>query len=124
MPVWSKSRVPLYVEANGPATWVVPYSTLPGAIRVETLAIDDMVSNEKLDRMDYIKMDIEGSELESLRGAENTIRRFRPKLAISVYHKPDDVWLVQQYIDSLGLGYRFALRHFTIHAEETILFAY
>lgn len=124
MPVWSKSRVPLYVEANGPATWVVPYSTRPGAIRVETLAIDDMVSNEKLDRMDYIKMDIEGSELESLRGAENTIRRFRPKLAISVYHKPDDVWLVQQYIDSLGLGYRFALRHFTIHAEETILFAY
>ena len=124
MPLWSKSGEQLYVEGSGPGTRVSPNTSRPDAVRLETLTIDDMVRHEKLDRVNFIKMDIEGAELESLRGAENTIRQFRPKLAISVYHKFNDLWEVPQYIDSLGLGYRFALRHFTIHAEETVLFAY
>jgi FkbM family methyltransferase len=124
MPLWSKSREQLFVEAKGPATRVVPNGSRPDALRVETLTIDDMVRNEKLGHVDFIKMDIEGAELEALRGAERTIRRFRPKLAISVYHKLNDYWEIAQFIDSLGLGYRFALRHFTIHAEESVLFAY
>jgi FkbM family methyltransferase len=124
MPLWSKSGEQLFVEGSGPGTRVSPKASRPDAIRRETVAIDDMVINEKLDRVDFIKMDIEGAELASLRGAENTIRQFRPKLAISVYHKFNDVWEISQYIDSLGLGYRFVLRHFTIHAEETVLFAY
>ncbi len=123
-PLWFISGEQLFVEANGPATRVVPESSRPDAIRVETLAIDDSVSNEKLERVDFIKMDIVGAELEALRGAEKAIRRFRPKLAIVVYHKLNDFWEIPQYINSLGLGYRFALRHFTIHAEETVLFAY
>jgi len=124
MPLWSKSGEQLFVEGSGPGTRVVPNASHLGATRVETIMIDDLVSSEKLDHVDFIKMDIEGAELESLRGAENTIRQFRPKLAISVYHKFNDLWEIPQYIDSLGLGYRFALRHFTIHAEETVLFAY
>ena len=124
MPLWSKSGEQLFVEGSGPGTRVSPKASRPDATRLETLTIDDTVRNEKLDRVDFIKMDIEGAELESLRGAENTIRQFRPKLAISVYHKFNDLWEIPQYIDSLGLGYRFALRHFTIHAEETVLFAY
>jgi FkbM family methyltransferase len=124
MPLWSKSGEQLFVEGTGPGTRVSPNASRPDAARLETITIDDMVRSEKLDRVDFIKMDIEGAELESLRGAENTIRQFRPKLAISVYHKLHDLWKIPLYIDSLGLGYRFALRHFTIHAEETILFAY
>ncbi|MCM3906134.1 MAG: FkbM family methyltransferase [Pyrinomonadaceae bacterium] len=124
MPLWSKSGEQVFVEKYGPGTRVSPNASRPDATRLETIAIDDMVRKQKLDRVDFIKMDIEGAELESLRGAENTIRQFRPKLAISVYHKLNDLWEIPQYIDSLGLGYRFALRHFTIHAEETLLFAY
>ena len=68
-------------------------------------------------------MDIEGAELPALKGAEMSIRRFKPKLAISVYHKQEDIWKIQHWIEGLDLGYRFYLRHFTIHAEETVLFA-
>ena len=68
-------------------------------------------------------MDIEGAELEALKGATNTIQTFRPKLAISVYHRTRDFWEIPQWIDSLNLGYQFHLRHFTIHAGETVLFA-
>ena len=73
--------------------------------------------------VDFIKMDIEGAESEALEGAKQTIRAFHPKLAISVYHKLDDFWTIPKYIDQLGMGYRFYLRHFTIHREETVLFA-
>ena len=86
MPLWSKSGEQLFVEGSGPGTRVSPNASRPDAARLETLTIDDMVRNEKLDCVDSIKMDIEGAELESLRGAENTIRQFRPKLAISVDH--------------------------------------
>ena len=68
-------------------------------------------------------MDIEGAELNALKGAEETIRRFKPKLAITVYHSLNDFWEIPEWLESLGLGYKFYLRHFTIHAEETVLFA-
>jgi len=122
--VWSQSGAQLFIEGSGPGTRVRTKASRPDATRVETLTIDDLASNKNLNSVDFIKMDIEGAELEALRGAENTIRQFRPKLAISVYHNFNDLWEIPKYIDSLGLGYRFALRHFTIHAEETVLFAY
>ena len=41
-------------------------------------------------QMDYIKMDVEGSKLAALKGGEDTIRRCKPKLAITLYHGPED----------------------------------
>lgn len=61
--------------------------------------------------------------MDALRGAERTIRSDRPRLAICVYHSLQDFVRIPKWIASLGLGYRFYLDHFTIHAEETILFA-
>jgi FkbM family methyltransferase len=121
-PLWTASDIELYVEGNGPATRVRSESKDPTALRVRTLCIDDLAQHEQLDRLDFIKMDIEGAELAALRGAESSIRRFKPKLAISVYHQLKDFWEIAQWIDSLGLGYRLYLRHFTIHGEETVLF--
>jgi hypothetical protein len=85
--------------------------------------LDDLIGGPGLQRVDFIKMDIEGAELEALRGAESVLKQFKPKLAISVYHNFKDFWTIPQYLAQLGLGYRFYLRHFTIHAEETVLFA-
>ncbi len=45
------------------------------------------------------------------------------KMAITVYHDFKDFWEIPQFLDRLGLGYRFYLRHFTIYGEETVLFA-
>jgi FkbM family methyltransferase len=122
-PLWSSSGQKLYVEGAGPGAHITPAPKSEGAMRVETLTIDDLLLQKGLDRIDFIKMDIEGAELEALKGAEAVIRRFRPKLAISVYHRLPDFWEIPQWIEGLGLGYRFHLRHFTLHAEETVLFA-
>jgi FkbM family methyltransferase len=122
-PLWSKSGESLFVEANGPATRIKAFSNNPQAMQVETLSIDDLVKIERINRLDFIKMDIEGAELAALKGAEQSIKRFRPKLAISVYHNLQDFWEIPQWIQGLSLGYRFHLRHFTIHQEETVIYA-
>jgi len=71
-----------------------------------------------------IKADIEGFELEMLRGARNIIRRYRPRLAISVYHKPQDLYLIPRYISSLVPGYKMALRHHSPGLLETVLYCW
>jgi hypothetical protein len=68
-------------------------------------------------------MDIEGAELAALRGAERTLRRDRPRLAISLYHKPEDFYEIPEFLAGLGAGYRLYMDHYTIHEEETVLFA-
>jgi len=91
--------------------------------RVITTSIDDFVAQKELPRVDFIKMDIEGSELPALRGAAATLARDKPKLAIAAYHNPEDLIVLPEYLASLDLGYRLYLDHFTVHNEETVLFA-
>ena len=122
-PVWSEGGQELFVSGHGPGTTVGPTRKSPDAQMVRTLSIDQIVERGDLARVDFIKMDIEGAEQAALRGAEKTLRRFRPKLAVCVYHSLPDFWEIPQYLASLDLGYQFHLRHFSIHQEETVLFA-
>ena len=71
----------------------------------------------------FILMDIEGSEPAALKGAEQTLRRDSPDLAICVYHAPHHLWEIPLYLDSLGVGYRFYLRNYTSFVGETVLYA-
>ena len=57
---------------------------------VETIRLDDFVRENNLPRVDFIKADIEGFERHMLEGAQETLRRFAPKLALCTYHLPDD----------------------------------
>ena len=81
------------------------------------------MTEQGLDRLDFIKMDIEGAEIEALKGAEASIRHFKPKLAICLYHRLSDFHDIPRLLSNLDLGYVFHIRHFTVHAEETMLFA-
>ena len=65
-----------------------------------------------------IKMDIEGAEMAALMGAKKIIKELKPKLAICVYHKPEDLWDIPLYIKSLVPEYRFTLRN---HAYKSTL---
>ncbi|KKL59875.1 hypothetical protein LCGC14_2210950 [marine sediment metagenome] len=68
-------------------------------------------------------MDIEGAEFNALIGAKQVLKKFMPKLAISIYHHFDSFIKIPQFINSLNLNYKLYLDHFTTHNEETILFA-
>jgi FkbM family methyltransferase len=115
-----RSDQALYIHGEGPSALV---NDKPSERKVQVATIDEFAEERRLPRIDFIKMDIEGAELDALRGAEQTLRRWRPKLAISLYHQPTDIFEIPLYIERLGLGYAYYLEHYTIHNEETVLFA-
>ncbi len=87
---------------------------------IPTTSIDIETADEEVA---MIKMDIEGAELEALHGAENTIKRDHPVLAVSVYHKPEDILDIPEYILSVYGGYRLYLRHYSFSWYDTVLYA-
>ncbi len=87
---------------------------------IEVDSIDNICSNESVT---FIKLDIEGSELDALQGAKNTIKQHKPKLAICVYHKPQDIIDIPLYLKSLVPEYKLYLRHYGAGQYETVLYA-
>lgn len=59
-----------------------------------------------------------------LKGASNTIKTYKPKMAISVYHKPDDLLAIPKFIKNLVPEYKFALRHHNITFDDTVLYCW
>jgi len=92
-----------------------------GTVSVEVVSIDEILSENE--NVTFIKMDIEGGELEALKGAEKTIRRCKPKLAICIYHKPQDIIEIPSFIISILPNYRFYIRHHELALFETVLYA-
>lgn len=78
----------------------------------QIISLDEYVVEKNLPRIDFIKLDVEGSELDVLRGAAQSILKWKPKLAISAYHKPEDLWTLTKFLKSLRPDYEFALRHY------------
>lgn len=78
--------------------------------KVQTITLDDYVMRLNLEKVDFIKMDIEGAELQALAGARQTIQHFRPKLAICLYHKWNDAFTIPQAIHATGVDYSFTFK--------------
>lgn len=89
-------------------------------ISIRTVAIDDIIGERTVG---FIKMDIEGGEFDALHGAENTILRDKPLLAICVYHLRGDVCAIMDYLHQVVPEYRFLLRHYGVSHTETVLYA-
>ncbi len=71
----------------------------------------------------FIKMDIEGSELEALQGAEKIIRKNKPCLAICIYHSDMDMIRIAEWILDLNMNYKLYVRHHSMDIAETVLYA-
>lgn len=91
---------------------------IPGEEIAEIVDIDTYMQEKKLNRLDYLKLDVEGAELDTLTGAVLSIGRDKPKMAVSAYHKPEDLWQLIRYIHSLRPDYEFSLRHYKIDGRN------
>ncbi len=107
--VWDKNdMLTMRVDPKNSAadSFVIQRDDMHDSIKLPLTTIDILSAELKLDRVDFIKMDIEGAEPRALAGAKLTIARFRPRMAISVYHTPTDRITVPQSINAAWSGYK------------------
>ncbi len=93
-----------------------------GGCEVAATRLDSYVEETGLERVDLIKLDIEGAELEALKGAEGVIRRHKPRLQICLYHKLEDLWEIPLYIKSIAPEYRMYVGHHSCCTLDTVLY--
>ena len=95
-------------------------SDAQNTISVPVLAIDDV---PECHDATFIKMDVEGSELDALKGAKQTILRNKPKLAVCLYHRSKDFIDIPKWIHNLVPEYKLYVRHHSFSVNETVLYA-
>lgn len=91
-----------------------------GDVTITAAAIDDLLNGEEIS---FIKLDIEGAEIDALIGAEETIKRYHPTLAISAYHRAEDLWTIITLVNSFNHKYRFFMRQHGFNTFELVLYA-
>ena len=109
--VWDKDDVlTLRVDPTNSAadSFVLKREGAVDIERVPLTTIDELVESLKLDRVDYIKLDIEGAEPKALTGARQTLAKYKPRISVATYHEPDHPTLVPQVIRGARADYQTA----------------
>ncbi len=91
-----------------------------GDVLVECVSLDNLAADTA---PTYIKMDVEGAELDALAGSRCIIQRYQPALAICVYHRQNDLWKLPQFIRTLHKNYSLFLRSHGDDGRELVCYA-
>lgn len=95
-----------------------------GQGNVEIVALDDYVAQHIIEKVTFLKSDIEGFEWDMLHGAAKMIQRDKPNLALSIYHSIFDYFRIFKYLKELVPEYTFAVRHHWNSFDETVLYCF
>jgi FkbM family methyltransferase len=120
---WIANRMAAGVTVRDELAKVHSWDQSEHALELRTETIDALVAQGAIERVDFLKVDVEGADVGVLEGAAETIRAFRPRLAIACYHKPDDLVQIPEAIASLGVEYRWHLQCSTMVEIDTVAFA-
>jgi len=82
----------------------------------------DTIDNIVKQKVDFIKLDIEGAEQDAIQGAKNTIKKYKPILAICIYHKAEDWYKVPQQVLDINPDYKVYIRHYMEGIFETVMY--
>lgn len=122
-------HIEMYQMATGKENGTVSFSNdgsggakivSQGDCKVEVVRLDDFIEKKPT----LIKMDIEGAEFDTIKGAENILTTLKPKLAISIYHKWLDFYEIPVYLRKIVPEYKFKIRHHSKCLYDTVLYAY
>ncbi len=123
---WSQKDL-LYFDADGTRgahlidSGISKFETAGDTVKMSVDALDNLIDDKKAD---LLKMDVEGSELQALKGAAGIIQNSMPILAICLYHKSEDIFTIPQYIKQLNPNYKIYFRkHGLVSSFELVLYA-
>lgn len=94
--------------------------TEDGEVEIEAAPLDEVLSGCEVS---FIKLDVEGAELEALAGAAGIIAEQRPTLAVCLYHRPEHLWTIPAWIKAVMPESRLYLRHYSLCQYETVCYA-
>lgn len=114
--LWSREDV-LHFRATGASDSKVDAQ---GEAQIKVGMLDNIAGDRKIS---FIKMDIEGAEKDAITGARNIIASQKPKMAVSIYHKREDIWEIPKLLLEINPDYRFYIRHYSLRDAETVLYA-
>lgn len=89
---------------------------------IDMVTIDHFMNDQKLDRVDFIKADIEGCEVEMLQGARETFANYHPRFAIALYHSIDDLLRIPLALMDIHPHYRLFVRQRSRRPQATIIY--
>ncbi|MCX6823037.1 MAG: FkbM family methyltransferase [candidate division SR1 bacterium] len=116
-----KAKGILKIKKDGPSSYI----DSEGDCSIQIDTIDSLIKEYNINP-GLIKYDVEGSEYDAILGTEETIRKYKPILLISIYHKGKDYFEIKPLIESWGLGYKFKIRNYCPRNPrfETMLLCY
>ena len=121
---WNKTgKVPFEIRESDIGGSTASRIDSKGYGEINVYRIDDFVASNNIERVDFVKMDVEGVEIEALEGARTTIRKHQPDLAISIYHKPEHLYSIPLLIKEMYPGYKIYISHKYYNPTETVCFA-
>lgn len=92
--------------------------SLTGTQKIKVDAIDNLIEQ----KVDFIKLDIEGAEQDAIEGAKDTIKKYHPILAICIYHKAQDWYKIPEKIMEYYNKYELYVRHYMEGISETVMY--
>ena len=116
--LWS-SHEKLYLVATSDHSMQLQVTKMQTDNSIDVVSLDDFIAGE----IDFVKMDIEGSEIEAIKGMRRLIKNQKPKCAICIYHRSNDLWEIPLLLKSLNPSYTFYLGHHSHNLFETTLYA-
>lgn len=117
--LWNE-KAELVFDDDGSATKTTDGAT--GGEKVQAVSIDGFVAERGLERVDFIKLDVEGAEPRVLEGARDTLLRHRPVLAISIYHGVTQYYDIPRFLMGLLPDYEYHLNFYSPEGLETVLY--
>lgn len=111
----------MFISKHNSLQSTLSYNTDKNKDKVKVISLDNYFAGKSVS---FIKADIEGFETAMLKGAEETIKRNKPKCALSTYHCPDDLIRIFYKLRNLVPEYKFALRHHSSMLMDTTLYAW
>ena len=114
------------VSNTGDNIAAIPMQNINGAKSEETVfwSIDDLLKEYSWENLTYIKADIESFEYKMLLGAIKTIQRYKPRMALCIYHSGVDMFSIPLLVKKINPDYKMAVRHHSYDILETVLYAY
>ncbi len=104
------------LEENYNASSTISKNSSDNVTKLQQITLDRYVKDNSITRLDFIKADIEGAERDLILGAEEVIKKFKPKISIRTYHLPDDPEILFDLIKKYVPEYNIILDKKTLYA--------